>query len=128
MWATYTFGALTLLSLPAVLLSGDTVVIWSTMEGKRRRVAGLGHFCDLRDRQQSVRSRGRILHLGAKASTAAKPISHSEALIEDVRLTPWDVTEALYEEIEKDTHLRHTMPTVRIDRRKWHRLSHVTFR
>jgi uncharacterized membrane protein len=32
MWAAYTFGALTLLSLPAVLLSGDTVVIvaWVT--------------------------------------------------------------------------------------------------
>src|ERR1700704_781590 len=32
MWAAYLFGALTLLSLPAVLLSGDTVVIvaWVT--------------------------------------------------------------------------------------------------
>ena len=44
-----------------------------------------------------------------------------------MHLTPWTVPEALDQEIEKGTHLGHAMPTLRINRRKWHRLSHVAF-
>jgi len=42
-------------------------------------------------------------------------------------LTPWGMPEALDQEIEKGTHFGHAMPTLRIDGRKWHWLSHVAF-